>query len=227
MRRRLVRTGVQLGVLVGWAACATTSPTEKAVLSVQNLACADCGHELEAIATHQPGVRGARFDERRAELALEVVPGTSPQAIAAAFKDRQIDGKRIVVVVGPGAGWFAPFQPLDPAWDARVLSSHGEDVASFAPAPGKVTVVDFYADWCGPCHDLDELMHKLLAENPMLAYRRVNVVDWDSPVAKHYLAAAKGLPYVIVLDTHGREVVTLSGLQADPLKAAIAQGARP
>src|SRR5207247_647694 len=29
-------------------------------------------------------------------------------------------------------------------------------------APGKVTIVDFYADWCGPCHVLEARLQHLM-----------------------------------------------------------------
>jgi thiol-disulfide isomerase/thioredoxin len=82
-------------------------------------------------------------------------------------------------------------------------------------------VFDFYADWCGPCHDVDRHMHALLAQDKGLAYRRINIVSWDSEVAKHHLAGAKGLPFVIVFDKHGRELERISGVDLDALDRAI------
>ncbi len=198
------------------------------MLSVRNLACADCGEELEQRALAKGGVRSAHFDPARLELRLETAPGTAPGPIIDALQAEPIDGRPIVALVGPGQGSYAPFQPLQPEWDAKVLSAHGEDVDGFEPTPGRVTVVDFFAEWCGPCHELDDVMHRLLTQDPTrLAYRRLNIVDWDSPVARHYLGQAPELPHVIVLDVHGREVARLSGLKPSELEAAIAKGHQP
>jgi thiol-disulfide isomerase/thioredoxin len=214
------------------AACAAAkvgkADSTPVILSVQGLVCVDCGGELEELAKGQPGVRSAHFDAKKIELAIELAPGTSPDELVTALEAQTIDGKKLTILVGPGQGRFAPFNTPDPTWDAKLLSEHGEDVNGFEPSAGKVTVIDFSADWCGPCHQLDDLMHGVLkADAEHVAYRRLNVVDWDSPLAKHYLSGVSGLPYVLVLDRSAKEIARLVGYNPAELKAAIAQGLRP
>lgn len=206
------------------SAPAVPSDSVPAVLSIHNMGCRECGPEVEHIALRQPGVRAAQFDPQKVELHLQLAPGTDPAQVAAVFHDKLLDGEKIDATVGPGAGSYTPFQPLNPAWDAKLLSKAGEDVPDLGAqlAPGKVNVVDFYADWCGPCHALDEHVHALLAKDSALAYRRLNMSDWDTPLAKHYLADARELPLVIVYDRKGKEVARFAGLHLDELDAAIA-----
>jgi thiol-disulfide isomerase/thioredoxin len=120
----------------------------------------------------------------------------------------------------------APPEPPAGA-DVRRLVQAGEDVPSLAAhaVPGKVTVFDFYADWCGPCRKVDEHLFSLLGARADLAYRKLNIVSWETPLAKHYLAAAPSLPFVIVYGKDGRAAATISGLDLGALDRAIAAGA--
>lgn len=211
-------------LLVAVTGCAST---QHVVVSIRNLACVECAGEFEERAAHVNGVRTAKFDKSKVELALDVAPGTATQPILDELQKEPLDGKKIEAILGPGQGAFVTFEPFEAGWDAKVLSTHGEDVNGFEPTAGRVTLVDFSADWCGPCHELDEQIHGWLKESPAtLAYRRMNIVDWDTPVAKHWLSGAAELPYLIVLDTHGNEVARIAGNKPDELKAAIAKGAR-
>jgi thiol-disulfide isomerase/thioredoxin len=100
--------------------------------------------------------------------------------------------------------------------DLAIVVREGED-AELVPVAGKVTVFDFWATWCVPCKELDRLLMDLLRRFPALAVRKVNVVSWDSPIAKRHLAGVEALPYVRVFDAEGKPAFTRSG---DPEKIA-------
>lgn len=68
---------------------------------------------------------------------------------------------------------------------------------------GKVTVVDFYADWCGPCKQIAPYLQKL-ATDPEVAVRKVDIVTWGSPVAKQWKLSS--IPNMRVYDKNGRAV---------------------
>ena len=119
----------------------------------------------------------------------------------------------------------APPQPPEGA-DVQRLVDGGEDVPALAAlvARGKVTIFDFYADWCGPCRHVDEHMFEVLKRRSDVAYRKLNIVSWETPLARHYLANVPGLPYVVVYGKDGREAGTISGLELDKLDRAITVG---
>jgi thiol-disulfide isomerase/thioredoxin len=110
--------------------------------------------------------------------------------------------------------------------DVQKLVDAGQDLPSLEAhvVRGKVTVFDFYADWCGPCRQVDEHVYEVLKRRADVAYRKLNVVSWESPLAKHYMAATPNLPYVVVYGKDGKPAGQMSGLKLDELDRAIAAG---
>jgi len=65
------------------------------------------------------------------------------------------------------------------AHKVRILGSKSEyDEAIKAE---HLTVVDLYADWCGPCRFIAPHLEKLAAENPEVSFCKVNVDNVPFP----------------------------------------------
>ena len=92
-----------------------------------------------------------------------------------------------------------------PKGDVQIIA-HGErvDVATHL-APGKHTVVDFYAAWCPPCRIMGPALERLAAHEPdRFAVRKVDVVDWTMPVVDQY--GIEALPHLMLFDPSGKKV---------------------
>lgn len=117
--------------------------------------------------------------------------------------------------------------PFPPEADVDWISRGGEAVTLEEElVPGKVTVVDFWAEWCLPCKEVDREMAAILEASADVALRKINVVDWQTPVAQQYLERVSGLPYLLVFDKTGERIAVVEGLDLKRLRRAIAKGQR-
>ena len=91
-----------------------------------------------------------------------------------------------------------------------------------AQQEGKPLFLDFYAEWCAPCHTLEEEILPAPAVKAALANFRFLRVDTDeSPKAAQCLKAF-GLPTIVVLSADGAELLRHEGLlDADELASRL------
>lgn len=85
---------------------------------------------------------------------------------------------------------------------------------------GKVTIVDFYADWCGPCRSLGPKLEALVRSDEMLVLRKVNV---DKNRALAAQQGVRGIPHIIVFDRAGKSVGTIVGADIEGVKRLVAK----
>ena len=88
---------------------------------------------------------------------------------------------------------------------------HEGELAVLAGVPGKLTVFDFWAPWCEACKTLDVELRRFAAGRADDAIRRVNIVDFDSPIATRELRGVSLLPRVRLVGPDGVTVWEGSG----------------
>lgn len=72
----------------------------------------------------------------------------------------------------------------------------------------KIVLVDFYADWCGPCKMLAPILEQISEENPEIKIIEVNVDEY-SDEAKNYNILS--IPTLVLMEK-GKEKKRLVGL---------------
>ena len=65
-------------------------------------------------------------------------------------------------------------------------------------------LVDFYADWCPPCRVLDVQLRHLAATHDNLAVRKIDILDWTSPVVEQH--GVTDLPHMVLYGPDGERL---------------------
>jgi thioredoxin 1 len=89
----------------------------------------------------------------------------------------------------------------------HVTSANFEERVLKAPCP---VLVDFYADWCGPCKQMSPILGQIAAERPDIRIVKVNVDD-NPELAKKYVG--NGIPQ-LNLFRGGEAVEPIVGLHS-------------
>ena len=103
-----------------------------------------------------------------------------------------------------------------------MVISHGAQVdINQHLALGSVTVIDFYADWCGPCRRLSPSLEQMARSDPKIALRKIDIVNWRTAVVQQF--NIHSIPQVNVYDKSGRLVGTVLGVDFEKVKSYVAQ----
>jgi thiol-disulfide isomerase/thioredoxin len=202
----------------------TAAYDAQTVISVHGLNCQGCGVEIVAALRKQPGVVTATFSTTKVRVTVGYLTAlTSPPKLVATIRTLGFGAE-----VGASRGSFKASYLFDATLDMKWLTKTGAAVdLKTSLVPGKVTVIDFGAKWCGPCRDVDATLLVILRKNKDVALRKIDIVDWDTPVAKQHLKKVPMLPYVMIYGKDGKLLDRISGLKLQRLKDAINRGLNP
>jgi thiol-disulfide isomerase/thioredoxin len=100
--------------------------------------------------------------------------------------------------------------------------SHGSQVdITRHLALGNVTIVDFYADWCGPCKMVSPTLEQMANTDPEIALRKIDIVNWNTAVARQY--NINSIPHVKVYNRAGALVGSVVGVNVREIQRYVAQ----
>jgi len=80
-----------------------------------------------------------------------------------------------------------------------------------------VTLLDFYADWCGPCKTQDPILEELEEEWDSVEFEKIDV-DEEQDVANEY--QVRSLPTLIIENDDGVVERFVGVTQANDIEAA-------
>jgi thiol-disulfide isomerase/thioredoxin len=201
------------------------------------LLAAGCGSSPAPIRTHRASAHGTLSELSRLEGKVTLCEHRVPEPVCTRHHSELIPKfKRVGDWCAPHGVpesqchechpdlTFEPLPKLGPEADIAWLSEGGEDVGPLDAhaVKGKVTVFDFYAEWCAACRKVDGHMFARLARGEQIAYRKLNLVDWDTPLAQRFVKDVPSLPFVVVYGADGKQVATLTGADLAALDKAIA-----
>ena len=171
--------------------------------SVQGLSSSMDGDQVTQELLAYKGVRVAKFDHVRAEIHTRLASGVSDAQICEMIQKMAV-GLR--ALPGAGQGRYVPFPDYPPGSDVVAVTRNGARVGPLKryAVRGHTTIYDISAVWCAPCRVLDQRLRALVKQRPGIAVRKLDIVSFDSPLAREMGAKLTGLPYLVVITANGK-----------------------
>jgi|GEM_PF-1905420 len=184
---------------------------------VPSMDCAKCAKPVGKTLAAIDGVRNVHVNPKEKSATVDVPESFNRDLI----RDRLLNAGFAVQFADEKAPQLQSL-PDDVLKTLDIVSYDGSRPVDFAhiAVPGKITIVDVYADWCGPCKTV-ELRLQHFAQGKNIAIRRVNIGKWDTQFARHMSQAFhfNSIPYLRVYDTQGRFVDSVYGMWDELLDA--------
>ncbi len=204
LARRRIHAVLGLPVAI-FLAAALPLAAETLKFTVVGIDYEECATPILKALKAVPGVASPTLDWKAGEASVEVDEGFDREKVRKALRDIGFEA------VFPGET-RKDLEPLPDEVRATLdiaSASNGEKIEiAKTLVPGKITLLDYWASWCGPCHLLDIRLQYLARSNPKLAVRRVNVAKFENPAGKQAVweFRMRAIPYVRVYDAKGKFV---------------------
>lgn len=107
--------------------------------------------------------------------------------------------------------------------DIEVIKGGGKINIKGHLVRGKITIFDFYADWCGPCRVFSPKVERLLLDYPNVALKKVDIIDWKSALSKQLTKEYRlsALPFILIFDDEGKLLGKVQGNYIDKVEQVV------
>jgi copper chaperone CopZ len=205
---------------------ASAASADTFTFTVVGMDCAACGPPIVKTLNAIEGVKNAKVDWKSQTATVELPAAFDRQKIRAALTNAGFESRfpgeerKEIEALAPEI-----LKTLD---IVEYKTGHRVDIKKLM-APGKITIVDFYGEWCGPCRVLEIRLQHLMRGQGNIALRRVDIGKWDNEAAKQATREfhAEALPYIRVYDGKGKFVASVTGGMWDEVLTAVAKAAYP
>lgn len=206
-RNQRLRIVLAIGLIALPVAAAAGETFQFTILGID---CKECAPPILKALNGIKGVQNAKLDWRKGLATVEIPAGFDRTKIKTAVDAIGYEA----VFPGEEQKDLKPL-PEEVVRTLDIVSYDGKqkiDVRSVL-SPGKVTVLDYWAEWCSPCKFQDARLQHLVKANPKVAVRRIDVAKWDNAAARQATAEFRlgALPYVRVYDASGKFVGAVTG----------------
>ena len=186
---------------------------------IEGMTCGSCAQTATSVLLNTKGVREANVDFASKKAVVVASTKITEQEIRDAIKEHT-----------NFEALFSPNERVKPLTDEErknldieIIKGGGQLNWKKSVVSGKLTVFDFYADWCGPCKVFSPKVERLLLKYPDVALKQVDIVDWKSNLSKQLTKEYKmpALPFTLIFDGNGKIIGKVEGNRIEEVEQII------
>ena len=186
--------------------------------------CASCAPPVKKALASVSGVTNVKVDTNAKTATVDVPSGFDKAKLREALSNAGFDAS----FPGEKRADIEPL-PVEVVKSLDIVRYDGKTALDINKvlAAGKITIIDYYADWCGPCNVLESRLERYMVAHPNIAIRRADIGKWNNAAAAQAThLGAEALPYIRVYDARGKFVMSVTGGMWDEVLAAIEKAGR-
>ena len=182
--------------------------TQTYTFTVEGMTCNGCAQGLTEALQKMEGIGTATVDFDSKTAKVVATNEVTVQKIKAAVKGRNFEA------LFEGETVEIPLSEKEKeGLDIEVIKGGSKIKFKDHLTAGKITIFDFYADWCGPCRVFSPKVEHFIKATPTVALRKVDIVTWRSELSKQLTKDYKmpALPFILIFNDSGKLLGKVEG----------------